>query len=107
MARVVMSPPTLLALELLGTSIRAGRIRRGLTIEDLAERVGVSKPTIIRIERGEPGVAIGTAFEAAVLAGVALFHADPDERARYGDLKRAELALLPSAVRQREIDDDF
>jgi DNA-binding XRE family transcriptional regulator len=107
MPRVATSPTTRRALELLGTSIRVGRIRRGWTVDELAERVGVSKPTMIRIERGEPGVAIGAAFEAAVLSGVTLFHPDPDERARYGDLKRAELALLPSAVRQRKVDDDF
>jgi transcriptional regulator with XRE-family HTH domain len=97
------------ASSILGSSIRAARLRRRWTIEELAERVGVSRPTIIKIEKGDPSVAIGTAFEAATLVGVPLFAADSAERERYGVLKRAELALLPAAARTRtqDIDDNF
>lgn len=107
MSGSVLSPATQEALQLLGISVRTGRIRRGWTLVSLAERLGVSKPTVIRIERGDARVAIGTVFEAATLVGVALFDPDPAVRARHAELKRIELALLPSAVRERDVDDDF
>lgn len=73
----------------------------------LSERVGVSRVTIQKIERGDPTVAIGTVFEAATLLGVALFHAD-SERRRIGGLRITDmLALLPETVRVTKRDDDF
>lgn len=93
---------------MLATAIRSGRIRRGMTVRGLAERVGVSAPTIIKVERGDPGVAIGTVVEAASLVGVPLFDELPDIRHRYAAQQRAELALLPAAARpRRKVDDDF
>ena len=93
---------------MLATAIRSGRIRRGMTVRGLAERVGVSAPTIIKVERGDPGVAIGTVVEAASLVGVPLFDEFPDIRHRYAAQQRAELALLPAAARpRRKVDDDF
>ncbi len=108
MVKRVCSPATTDALALLGVSIRAARLRRRWTVEELAERVGVSKPTITKVERGDPGVAIGTVLEAATLVGVPLFEASAPSRARYAAQKRAELALLPAAARPApEVDDDF
>jgi transcriptional regulator with XRE-family HTH domain len=104
----VVSPATDEVLSILATAIRSGRIRRGMTVRQLAERVGVSAPTVIKVERGDPGVAIGTVFEAAKLVGVPLFDANPDIRRRYDSQKRSDLALLPAAVRpRRSVDDDF
>ena len=102
-----VSPAVREALDVLGTRIRVGRIHRGWTLAELAERVGVSKPTMIRIERGDSKVAIGAVLEAAVLTGVPLLDPDPAVRATRRALQHAELALLPHAVRQRRVDDDF
>lgn len=108
MPRIVLSPETATALELLAGSIRAARLRRGWTIAELAERVGVSRPTIAKIERADPGVAIGTAFEAARLVGVPLFTESDRDRERYAAHKRVELELLPASARpRRAVDDDF
>ena len=103
-----LSGATREALELLGASIRAGRLRRRWTIRDLAERVGVSHVTITKVERGDPGVALGTALEAATLVGLPLFHPDADTRARELERRRTELALLPSRARESgPVDDDY
>ncbi len=104
-----LSPLTTEALRLLSASIRAQRLRRGWSINELANRVGVSHPTIIKVERGDPTVAVGTVLEAATLVGVPLFDPDPGTRVRHLDRLTAELALLPQAGRAAaaEADDDF
>ena len=108
MAQFVPSPLAAEALQILGVSIRAGRLRRRWTVAELAERVGVSRPTIAKVERGDPSAAIGTVFEAAALVGVPLFEQSDTGRHRYALLKQAELALLPSSARTpRKLNDDF
>lgn len=80
-----------------------------MTVSELAERVGISRASLHRVERGDPGTAIGSVFEAAVIVGVALFEADSSRLAR--DLARTEekLALLPKKVRPRNVavEDEF
>lgn len=97
------------ALKLLGSSIRAARIERRMTVAELAERTGISRPSLHRIERGDPRSSIGSVFEAAMIVGVTLFEADPGRLA--GDLLRVEekLALLPKMIRapRTEVDDEF
>lgn len=106
--RITYSPPTLEAARLLGERVRLGRRERRWTLQEVAERVGVSVPTMRKVERGDPGVGLGIAFEAATLTGVPLFHQDPSrvslEAARVED----RLAVLPRLVRKpAEVDDDF
>jgi transcriptional regulator with XRE-family HTH domain len=43
----------------LGESIRLARLRRGLSAELVAERAGMARTTLRRVERGDPGVTIG------------------------------------------------
>lgn len=95
------------AAALLGAAIRSARLRRHVTLAELAERVGVSKQTMIRIEAGEPSVAIGRVFDAAIIVGVPLFDSDEVGRSRELDLARRELALLPARAFMPKIDDDF
>lgn len=86
------------AVMLLGKLIRLARKERRLSAAELAERVGLSRSTLLRIEKGDPKVEIGLAFEAATLVGVHLFDADDsrlhDKLARVDD----KLALLPKAI---------
>jgi len=57
----------------LGTALRAARTSAGLTLEQAALGLGVSKMTLLKLEQGAPTVAIGTALHAAAQLGVALF----------------------------------
>lgn len=53
-------PPDLAqSLEQIGENIRRARIRRGLTQDDLARRVMVSRSTLAQLERGAPEVGMG------------------------------------------------
>lgn len=97
---------TVQALELIGALVTEGRRSRQWTTKELAERVGVSQPTILKVEKGDPGVAVGTVFEAALLTGVPLF-GDEADRVREADRVGGRLALLPQSVRRRRVEDDF
>ena len=43
-----------------GAAIRTARIRRRKTAAELARRLGVSLPTLRKLEAGDPGVSLGT-----------------------------------------------
>ena len=91
------------ALRLLGRSIRAARIERRMTAAELAERTGISRVSLHRIERGDARSAIGSVFEAATIVGVPLFEHEPSRLS--ADLERTErkLALLPKKIRSPKI----
>lgn len=44
----------------LGYSIQRARLRRNISQDELAVRTGMSRTTVVRLEKGEPGVSIGT-----------------------------------------------
>jgi len=97
------------AAALLGQLIRRARIERRITVEELAERAGLSRGLVHRIEKGDLGCALGAVFEAAAVVGVRLF--DADQRALTGQLSAnaAALTLLPQKVRASSgpVKDDF
>ena len=43
-----------------GENIKLARLRRKLSAEQVAERANISRPTLLSIEKGMPGVAIGS-----------------------------------------------
>jgi transcriptional regulator with XRE-family HTH domain len=103
-----LSPLTIEAVKLLGASVRLGRRQRGWTVAELAERVGVTEATMLKVEHGDPGVRLGFAFEAAALVGVPLFDEDPSRRALEARQTEDRLAVLPRRTRQPpEVDDAF
>ena len=44
----------------LGESIRLARLRRGFSMQLVAERAGMSRTTLRAVENGEPGVTLGS-----------------------------------------------
>ena len=80
-----------------------------MTVEQLAERAGLSRGLVNRIEKGDLGCAVGAVFEAAAVVGVRLFDADQRTLAREMAANTAMMALLPQAVRTstRQVKDDF
>ena len=97
------------ARELLAATIRAGRIERKITTREMAIRAGISRSLLERIEGGDPSCAIGAVFEAAVIAGVSLFEAEPDRLQAHRAAAQEKLSLLPKRTRKpkRVINDDF
>lgn len=97
------------ATRLLGMMIRVARIKRQMTLEELAERAGVSRGLVSRAEAGDLGCAIGTVFELATIVGVTLFSADQRGLAQHIADEQRTLALLPRAVHHSDkaVNDDF
>jgi transcriptional regulator with XRE-family HTH domain len=93
-------PQTLAAAQLLGLEVARARRERRWTANDLAERVGISTVTLRKIERGEPTVELGSAFEVATLLGIVLFASDRKELSTLVEHARTRLALLPARVRE-------
>lgn len=100
---------TLEASGLMGKLIRLGRTERKLTAQDLADRAGISRGLLQRIEKGDPKCEMGAVFEVAALVGVKLFDADSNALTSHIERIEDKLALLPKAVQKRRkaIDDDF
>ena len=104
------SPPAAVeeALRRLGRNIRIARLRRQLRIQDLAERMGVSRFTVADLERGKPGTS-GAAYLGALWALGLLDQAeeladpDRDEEGRVLESARAPRR----AARPRRLDNDF
>ena len=97
------------AAELLGLMIHNARIEQNSTVADVAERAGISRGLVHRIEKGEMGCSIGVVFEVAAIVGLRLFKAEPTTLTRYLSMERDKLTLLPQSVRtgRTKVKDDF
>jgi transcriptional regulator with XRE-family HTH domain len=97
--RLPPSPPVRAALAELGAGLRTLRIRRRMPMTYAAERAGISRSTLHKIERGDPGVALG------IYAGLLATYGLLDRLERLADPRwdpeglRLARAHLPRRVR--------
>ena len=63
--------PVSRALRKLGHDIKDARRRRRITMAIAAERASISKPTFIRVERGDPTVSIASYATVLYVLGMA------------------------------------
>jgi len=54
----------------LGENLRMARLRRNLSSEQVAERAGIARNTLIKIENGDEGVAIGYYLRVLIVLGL-------------------------------------
>jgi transcriptional regulator with XRE-family HTH domain len=91
--------PVARALRKLGRDIKDARRRRRIAMAIVAERASVSKPTLIRIERGDQRVSIGSYASVLFVIGMA------DRLADLADAKNDPVGLqleeenLPKRIR--------
>lgn len=57
---LVLLPRLRRVLSEMGENIQLARLRRNLSAELVAERAGISRATLCKVEKGEPSVSIGT-----------------------------------------------
>ena len=91
-----------LSLAKLGGDIALARRKRGLTTAMMAERLGVARTTYVRVEKGDPTVAMGTYAMTLFVLGLGTPFADLAD-ARHDDqglLLDAE--RVPKRVRVRK-----
>ena len=84
-------------LRKLGSDIRDARLRRRIRAGTLAERALISRTTLYKIERGEPGVSMGNYATALFVLGMEDGLADIADRSR----DRLGLDLLEEHLPQR------
>jgi len=94
-------PSVVRQLAALGERLRLARLRRQLTAELFAERMGVSRETLRRLELGDPTIAMGTYMRALRVLGL---DGDIDAVARDDTLGRKlqDLALPQPKPRIRK-----
>ncbi|MEN8236772.1 MAG: helix-turn-helix transcriptional regulator [Pseudomonadota bacterium] len=97
------------AVTVMGKMIRLERMGQKMTAKDLADRAGISRTTLQKIESGNMKCKIGIVFEVAALVGVKLFDADTGALESLQERINDKIALLPKSVRviRRPVDDDF
>ncbi|ENU21443.1 hypothetical protein F994_00010 [Acinetobacter bohemicus ANC 3994] len=95
-------------LQQVGQNIRTARIRRNLTILELANRVHVDERTISRLEKGDPSINFKNLVTVLMVFGLEdsvfdIAHPNADEVGR-----ALELQKQPKRVRKMDqLSDDF
>jgi len=102
-------PGTRRTIRKLGDDIRTARLRRNLTMEIIADRAATSRPTLARIEKGDPSVSIG--IIGAVLQALNLLDglaelADPGRDSIGLEISRDNLPKRSYSRRSREKPND-
>jgi transcriptional regulator with XRE-family HTH domain len=64
-----ITPNAKRALEVLGKNLKMARLKRRISIKSFGDRVGVSESTVIRLEKGDHGVSVGTLAMACLVLG--------------------------------------
>lgn len=97
------------AATLMGEQIKLGRKQKRWTENELAERAGISRATLQKIEKGDMSCAVGLIFEVATLVNIPLFEQNTYPLFRQVEHIRDKVALLPQRIRSRlnEVDDNF
>ncbi|MGV7209341.1 hypothetical protein ACLB1G_15960 [Oxalobacteraceae bacterium A2-2] len=64
--------PTLVQerLTVWGECINTQRLRQRITVADLSARLGISRTTLLRLEKGDPGAAVGAYLTALLALGI-------------------------------------
>ncbi len=66
----ILLPTASRIMKALGQNIKLARRRRKLTAELVAERANISRSTLWLVEKGDPGVAMGTYLQVLFVLGL-------------------------------------
>jgi transcriptional regulator with XRE-family HTH domain len=63
-------PPIKRILQELGENVKLARLRRKLSAQQVSERANISRPTLLAIEKGSPGVAMSSYAQVLFVLGL-------------------------------------
>lgn len=94
---------------LIGQQIKLARKNKKWSSANLAERAGITRETLQRIENGDMRTSIGLVFEVAAIIGVSLFTEDKQLFSNNLELIQSKIELLPQRIRMQKkvVDDNF
>ncbi|MGH9569271.1 MAG: hypothetical protein ACRD4F_06510 [Candidatus Angelobacter sp.] len=98
-----MPLPVTRALRKLGHDIRDARRRRRIPAEIASQRASISRPTLLKIEKGDPGVAVGSYATLLFVLGLTERLAELADPARDAVGLQLEEERLPQRIRRRRI----
>lgn len=100
--RNILLPQAKRTLIQFGENIKAARLRRKISMEQIAERAGISRATVWAVEKGSASVAMGTYMQILFVLGLDkdfLLVAADDELGR--KLQDAELLTKRRAPKRK------
>jgi len=97
----ILPNPVRRSLQKLGRDIRVARKKRRLTVSMMMERVGVSKTTYLKVEKGSPRVGIGIYGTTLMALGLGTPLADIADPAGDDEGLALEESRLPQRVHPR------
>jgi len=105
----VSSRATKSTLSYLGNLIKLARKERGITQEELAERIGIGRMKVNRIEAGNSKCTIGSVFEVCFVLGIPLMGCEKEHINSLSRMLSYMNKLLPENIPNKNIDfnDDF
>ena len=108
--KLLIAPPYAVeqSLKRLGADLRTARLRRNLTIDDMAEKIGTGVRAIADAEKGKPSTSV--AVYTAMLWALGLLHQIDDVALPEKDEEGQSLALGRERTRARvktAVNNDF
>ena len=105
MSKFTIPIPVLMILRKFGQDINDARRRRRITIALMAERAGLSRATIGKIEKGDPGASIGGYAAVLFVLGMEKRLGDLVDSSHDFTGRRLEDERLPQRIRIPRVKD--
>ncbi|MFD2035884.1 helix-turn-helix domain-containing protein [Belliella marina] len=99
---IILLPKNKKLLQAVGENIKLARLRRKLTMDQVSERAGISRPTLSSLEKGSPSISIGIILQVLLVLGLEkdiLLLADDDVLGR--KIQDAELTVKERGPKKR------
>ena len=67
---IILLPKNKRLLQTVGENIKLARLRRKLTMDQVSERAGISRPTLSSLEKGSPSISLGIILQVLLVLGL-------------------------------------
>mgnify|MGYP004444295839 FL=1 len=68
--KTVLLPTQERIMSIIGENIKCARLRRDLSTEQVSERAGIARSTLVKVEKGDYGVSIGIYLKVLFVLGL-------------------------------------